>query len=138
MDQQPNLPHTNRLALGLIALFILGAILLGAYLYFDPIKNLQPAIKAGGENASVEITSNQVNPVEIKIRKGSSVVWNNKDEQPHQIASDPHPLHTNFSSLNSQIIEPSGTYSFTFTKSGTYTYHDHLNPLVIKGKVIVE
>jgi plastocyanin len=78
-------------------------------------------------------------PETVKIKKGQTVQWMNEDATPHQIASDPYPSHTLLPHLVAP--EPLGqneSFNFTFEDSGTFTYHDDLNPADFKGTVIVE
>lgn len=89
--------------------------------------------------AQVTITSTGFVPAVINIKPGQQVIWINQDKVLHQVAADPHPTHTSLPGFDS--AEPSKTketYAFTFEKSGTFTYHDHLNPLKFKGTVIVK
>ena len=89
--------------------------------------------------AAVSITSNGFVPSTITIKKGQAVSWTNNDTAKHQIDSDPYPTNSNLSSLNDpQVLGQSDTYSYIFNKTGTYTYHDNLNPYSIKGVVIVK
>lgn len=91
------------------------------------------------DTAQVVITAARFTPSTIKIKKGQSVAWVNQDGQAHQIASDPYPSEDLLPALNSQEPLARGeSYTFTFDKAGTYTYHDHLNPLALRGTVIVE
>lgn len=78
------------------------------------------------------------NPPSIVISQGDTVRWDNKDDQPTWMASDPHPVHTAYQDFDSlRPIESGESFSFTFTKRGRWTYHDHLNPQKI-GKIIVK
>lgn len=72
----------------------------------------------------------------LTVKKGNSVKFTNKEDIPHQIASDPHPVHTNFTSLNSGILNKDGTFELTFNQTGTFTYHCHLHPNM-KGTITV-
>jgi plastocyanin len=79
--------------------------------------------------ATVSITSTAFVPATISVRPGQAVIWTNTDNARHLVASDPYPNDDALPGLNSQqAIEPSGTYSYVFSKVGTYTYHDNLNP----------
>ncbi len=89
------------------------------------------------KSVTVTIEAGKFNPASITINVGDSVVWLNKDSSPHHVASDPHPTHTGLPGLESPDMAGNQTYSFTFTKAGTFGYHDHLNP-TIKGTVIVK
>jgi len=89
------------------------------------------------KNVAVTIEANALNPSEITINVGDTVVWLNKDEVVRMIASDPHPNHTALPELVSRELGANQTYSFKFTKVGTWGYHDHNNP-TLKGTVIVK
>jgi len=89
--------------------------------------------------AKVTITKDGFTPASIKVKKDQAVEWINDDGTPHSIASDPHPSHDQLPGLDS--IDPLNTgesYLFTFETTGTYTYHDDVNPDKFKGTVIVE
>ncbi len=85
----------------------------------------------------VSITSSNFSPASITIPKGTSVTWTNLSGAPAKIASDPHPTHTDLPGLVSAVLAESETYSFTFTQSGRWGYHNHEDPTV-KGTIIVE
>ncbi len=90
-----------------------------------------------GKSVTVAIEGNKMSPATITINVGDEVVWLNKDQAKHHIASDPHPTHTALPGLESVDLATNQTYNFKFTKVGTWGYHDHLNPS-IKGTVIVK
>lgn len=75
---------------------------------------------------------------EVRIVRGSSVTFVNTDTKNHQIASNPHPAHTDYPSLNIiGVVKPGEEKSLVFPDPGTYSYHDHLNPKN-SGQIIVE
>lgn len=86
----------------------------------------------------ISITSNGFTPSKILVKKGTVVVWKNQDASYHQVASDPHPEHTSIPGLDSSVLGQNEIYGYTFDNTGTYTYHDHLNPLKFTGTVTVE
>jgi plastocyanin len=88
--------------------------------------------------AQVEILKGSFSPTTLRIAKGDIVVWTNKDTSPHQIASDPYPSNDTVPGLLSDSLAANESFSFTFDKTGTFTYHDNLNPLKLKGTVVVE
>jgi len=90
------------------------------------------------EPAEVSISKDGFLPATIKVRKGQSVNWTNQDDAIHQIAADPHPSHSSLPELLGDPLSKGESYSFTFEKSGTFTYHDELNPTKFSGVVIVE
>jgi plastocyanin len=95
--------------------------------------------QAESATAAVQITDTAFVPETIKIKQGQSVTWTNTDISLHQVAADPYPSHSKLPSLFSQeSLSQNETYTFTFDKAGTYTYHDPLNPTALKATVIVE
>jgi plastocyanin len=90
------------------------------------------------EGARVTIAAGGFMPGTIRIQAGQAVTWINNNSARHQIASDPHPSHTSLPGLESAPLDQDADYSFVFTRPGTYTYHDHLNPQGFKGVVIVD
>jgi hypothetical protein len=78
---------------------------------------------------TVQIKRSSFVPTNAKIKTGDTVRWVNSDTQNHQVVS-------NNGSFVSPILGPGKTYSHRFTASGTYRYHDGLNPTV-RGAVIV-
>ncbi len=94
--------------------------------------NLAPA------SAVVSITNSGFTPEVVTVRISGTVTWKNSDAAEHWPAADPHPAHTNLPDLDSLTgLAPGKSYSFTFPKAGTFTYHDHLQPLR-RGTVIVK
>jgi len=87
--------------------------------------------------ASVIIKDFAFNPPEITVKAGTTVTWVNEDSAPHKVASDPHPTHTDLPGLVSGVLSTGESYSFTFTKKGTFGYHCHIHPSM-KGTVVVE
>jgi plastocyanin len=88
---------------------------------------------------AVSVTEEGFSPATIQIKKGESVTWTNVSGGVHQIASDPHPVHDNLPGLFSEeALQPDDSFTYQFEDSGTFTYHDHLNPFTFQGIVIVE
>lgn len=89
--------------------------------------------------ALVSITAEGFMPQTITVKKGQSVIWTNNDGAPHQVSTDPHPTEDGLAGFAAPApVQPNESYSFTFEESGTYTYHDHLNPEKFLGTVVVE
>ena len=134
---------TNWLAFALIAIFVIGLFFLTAYLYLykqnQKEQAVQKSVAKTAPQALVSINSSGFLPESLKIKKGSSVTWINEDTNPHQVASDPHPIHTQVKEFGSgKVLIKGEKYTFVFEKTGTFTFHDHLNPTNFKGTVIVE
>jgi plastocyanin len=71
----------------------------------------------------------------VVIGVNNTVTWTNNDTVDHTVASSSVP--TGAANFTSAIIAPGGTYSYTFTVPGTYTYYCTLHAWM-KGTVIVE
>ncbi|HEX7259907.1 MAG TPA: hypothetical protein VF272_03175 [Candidatus Saccharimonadia bacterium] len=97
------------------------------YAYFTastPKAITEPPVKL----AIVTITPTGFIPSTLSIATGTKVVWKNADANPHQLQSNPHPTGDSLPGLKSEILLNAQTYSYAFTKSGSFTYHDYLNP----------
>lgn len=128
----------------LTILLIILAVLLTAGWFINQqgifFQKTQPATPQGQlPAAQVNITAQGFVPQTILVKKGSSVNWTNRDNKPHQIASDPHPTHSLLLTLGKGKLLPAGSsFTLTFDRTGTFTYHDEQNPLKFKGVVIVK
>jgi plastocyanin len=72
-------------------------------------------------------------PSQISVSKGAKVTWTNNDNTAHTVIDD----LSNVGGPSSGTIEPGGTYSFTFTKSGSYQYHCNIHPSM-RGTIVVK
>ncbi len=68
-------------------------------------------------------------PAVYKVQKGTTVVWTNKDIARHTVTGDSGGPSSAFFGTNE-------TYSYTYTKAGTYPYHCEPHPYMT-GKIIV-
>jgi len=71
-------------------------------------------------------------PAEIRINLGDTVVWTQKDRVPHTVTVLAGP-----EAFDSGLLPQGETFSYTFTKPGTYEYKCTPHPRM-RGKVIVE
>lgn len=135
----------NKVLIGAIAV----VVLIGAFLaYSKPTKNTSsvsvsaqpsatPTPTVNNAQNTITLTATGFNPQTLTIKAGTTVIWINKSGTTAQVNSDPHPIHNFWPFLNLGSFDDGGTLSATFSKPGTYTYHNHLNPSE-KGTVIVE
>lgn len=86
----------------------------------------------------VSITDQSFVPATIQINHGNSVKWTNNGSTVHIVASDPYPTHKSLPELVSNPLHSGDSYYFTFSKVGTFTYHDDKNPFSLHGTVIVK
>lgn len=95
----------------------------------------EPAPSAPGPTApthntySMSYTNSCFSPNTITIANGDTITFVNNSTRDMWPASDNHPSHTIYPEFDpGQSIAPGGSYSFTFSKSGTWGFHDHNKP----------
>lgn len=88
--------------------------------------------------SKVTYTSAGFAPKSITVRKGETVVFENKTGKAASVASDEHPTHLLYSEFDQYKTDQRGNteFRFTFTKVGSWDYHDHLNASM-GGTVVV-
>ncbi len=77
---------------------------------------------------TVSYTGSTFTPASFSLKVGDTVAFVNNGSSGIRVSSNPHPAHTEHSEFDSRTLEPKATWPFTFTKAGTYSYHNHLNP----------
>lgn len=85
----------------------------------------------GPSGATITIGSNRaVSPADVTISVGQSVTFVNNDSTGHQIASDPHPSHTDCPAINALGTIGAGQTKLTnaLTTARTCGFHDHNDP----------
>lgn len=80
----------------------------------------------------VNIFDFKFSPQSVTIRVGDTVTWTNMGSATHTTTSD----SGDPASWNSGDLAPGKSFSFTFTKAGTYTYHCAIHPFMT-GTIIV-
>ena len=85
-----------------------------------------PAPVAG---TAVDITNFAFAPATLTVKTGDTVTWANHDEEPHTVAADDGSFHSPGMGTNA-------TYSFTFSKPGSYGYTCSIHPFM-HGTVVV-
>jgi amicyanin len=85
-----------------------------------------PAVAA---DAAVKIGNFTFAPQELRVKAGTKVTWTNEDDIPHTVVSPPQ--------VRSQPLDTDQTFSFTFTRPGTYKYFCSLHPHMT-GSIVVE
>ncbi|MDE2025671.1 MAG: hypothetical protein KGJ07_04210 [Patescibacteria group bacterium] len=86
--------------------------------------------------SEVSLTATGFVPTTLIITKGTTVTWINKSGADATVNSNPHPTHTDYPPLNLGTFPNGGTLSLSFPTTGTYGYHNHLNPSQ-RGTIIV-
>ncbi len=97
-----------------------------------PVSDLIPPtpVAPQSEKISINIKDFAFNPSTVNIKVGTQVTWTNNDSVSHTITSDVGTL------LKSNTLSPGQSFSFTFTKTGTETYHCNIHKMM-KGTITV-
>jgi len=121
-------------------LLIVAAILVaaGAFFFFSQNKTSQVTpTKEEASEPTITLTSAGFSPDNVTIKAGQKITWINKSGTEATVNSDPHPSHTNFQPLNLGSFADGASLSLTFDQTGTYGYHNHLNPNA-RGTITVQ
>ena len=98
---------------------------------------------AAGRLAATRAQIPPAKPVEVKIDNftfapptltvtvGTTVQWINRDDIPHTVVSEDK------STFKSKALDTDDSYSYRFTKPGTYTYFCSIHPKMV-AKVVVQ
>lgn len=80
---------------------------------------------------NINIEDFAFSPSELRIKKGDTITWTNKDNVKHTVTSD------SGSELNSKLLSKNQQYFHTFNQIGAYNYHCTPHPNM-KASIIVE
>jgi len=93
------------------------------------------------KTVAVTYSANGFTPATFEINKGDTVTFANQSGGQMWVASGPHPAHTNYSDTTREqhcpdtadtsfdqctAVAAGQSYSFTFQKTGTWKYHNHV------------
>ena len=95
-----------------------------------------PTMSTAGGTPSAPATANTINisnfafaPATLSVTTGTTVTWTNRDQVAHTVSDTQD-------GIASPVLNQSQTYSFKFTKPGTYHYICTIHPFM-HGTVIV-
>jgi plastocyanin len=83
------------------------------------------------DSFTVEMKGNQFVPQGISVRVGTTVTWVNDDQVAHNVRQ----IESEF--LSPDSIAPGGTFSYTFTRTGTFRYQCTFHHPLMNGTVVV-
>jgi plastocyanin len=90
------------------------------------------AIEVFGMSVTVELKDIRFRPQGIRVKPGTTVTWVNKDPVTHNVRQ----VESVF--LSPDVVQPGGTFSYTFETPGTYRYQCTFHHPNMNGVVIVE
>ncbi len=82
------------------------------------------AARAHAAEVNVSIKNYAFAPKEIMVHAGDIVVWTNRDNVAHSVAT----LDKTFAS---PVLNPGQSYRFTFRKTGNYAYRCGVHPFML-------
>ena len=100
----------------------------GSSAYGAPASTAATTTAATATNAAA-IKGFAFQPDVLKVEVGAKVTWTNDDTVAHTVTADTN----SFASGN---LQPGGSFSFTFTRPGTYAYHCSIHPSM-HGSIVV-
>jgi len=86
--------------------------------------------QSSGANADVKIDNFSFGPQTVTVHVGATVTWTNRDDIPHTVVSTD-------GVFKSKVRDTDETFSYTFTKAGTYAYFCSVHPKMT-GSVVVQ
>ena len=128
--------HLLLYSIGLVILILLGIATLNL------LNDNKPSVVKTVDYAQevpiqVSITKTGYFPSTVSAQVGRIIIWTNYDSVPHTVSANPYPFDNGPGNFKSKPISPQKTYQIVFKKSGTYKYHDDLNPTTFNGTIVV-
>jgi plastocyanin len=90
----------------------------------------RPSNAAPPDNTQIVIQDFMFTPNSLTVKAGSTVIWVNKDDEPHSVVSDT-------GLFRSGAVDTNETFSFKFDKPGTYHFTCAIHPRMV-GTIIVQ
>ena len=108
-----------------IGLLLLAGAILGVVVPRATAEGEKPAV------AEIKIDNFSFTPQTVTVPVGTQVTWTNQDDIPHTVVSDDK------TTFKSKALDTDDQFTYTFTKSGTYSYFCSIHPKMT-GKVVVQ
>src|SRR5579872_7232070 len=102
----------------------------GLALMAGAVRAAEPAAPAAN-TVQINIFNYKFDPATVTVPVGTTVIWTNKDEIPHTVASSDKTFTA------SSGLDTGDSYSYTFDKPGTYKYYCTLHPFMT-GVIVVQ
>jgi plastocyanin len=85
--------------------------------------------QSSGATADVKIDNFSFGPQTVTVPVGATVTWTNRDDIPHTVVSTD-------GVFKSKVRDTDESFSYTFTKAGTYPYFCSVHPKMT-GTIVV-
>lgn len=85
---------------------------------------------------AVTVRGSAFEPVALEVRVGTTVIWTNLDGTTHTTTSGVPGVKDG--RWDQQLAGPGGTFAFTFTQPGTFTYYCAFHSGSMFGRVVVK
>ena len=133
---QERLSRTRQYRVGRARPIALGVIALCCGLAFrvDPggLQLWATGVAQASEARDVTIANYTFSPGTLTVPVGTTVTWTNRDFEVHTVTADDTPP-----TFKSAGLDTDDSFSFTFNKAGTYSYHCSLHTHMT-GKIVVQ
>jgi plastocyanin len=107
------------------------AVLCSAALLTATGGKVSHAQNAAAKQVEVKIDNFTFAPTTVTVVAGTTVKWSNRDDIPHTVVSEDR------STFRSKALDTDDSFSYTFTKPGTYTYFCSIHPKMV-AKIVVQ
>jgi amicyanin len=91
-------------------------------------------VSAAVATNSVSIKNYMFMPMSIKVKVGSTVTWTNEDSVHHNVVA----TTASADAPNGPLIGQGQTYSFKFTKAGTYSLYCQVHPYMHSTVIVTD
>lgn len=128
--------HRNRASLPMLVVLSVTALGLSCGGDSTPTEPTNPTV-----TNTITITASGASPRDVQIAAGTRVLFVNSDSRTHNMASDPHPEHTDCTEINQIGLLASGqqreTGNLNLIKTCRYHDHDLPNSGALKGAIVI-
>lgn len=117
---------------------VVAVVVVAVLLIINRSKKVEAPSITAPKTAQVSMGESGFSPETLKIKVGTTVIWKNSGAGTFRVVSNPHPEHSDLPGLDSKTnISANGTYTYAFTKAGTFHYHNENEPDQ-NGIIVVE
>jgi plastocyanin len=97
---------------------------------------------ASSTSTTITISNNAVCPQNITVPRGTQVTFVNSDSRTHEMASDPHPEHTDCTEINAvgNLVPGQSRQTSNLVVARRCGFHDHLafEVAALKGSITIQ